>query len=87
MTLRLETRRKVARCGTLLYLVLGACLDGPVVDPTASRLGYLGIVHDWTGVLEGDSGRVWVVQTDTVVASDPAGRTRWFRVSLWSALD
>jgi len=76
----------IARLVPLVF-VTTTCLQNPGTDPFGNTVRDPTLEQVWTIILTGDSGRVWIAQSDTL---EPAGATPDGNVvsaQLWSALD
>ncbi len=71
----------------MCLLGAAACLDGPVFDPFGNRLHDPSLESVWTIILNDDSGRVWIAQSDTAVPLHGARDVETVPAQLWVGLD
>jgi len=70
----------IARLVPLVF-VTTTCLQNPGTDPFGNTVRDPTLEQVWTIILTGDSGRVWIAQSDTL---EPAGATP---TATWSRLN
>src|SRR5207249_419904 len=71
--------------GAFLLAAVAGCLQLPSDPPGVQGRDVL-LEHIWTIILTNDSGRVWIVQSDTMQGR-PGSLEDTVSATLWSALD